>query len=320
MTVETKGRCGKCKADKRILFICNNCQVLSCATCEAKDTKAIRACVTSEGKFTCKDCTDDNNSGSLSLEMLAKELRSLRKTVEEKADRKDILEQLTEMRRENTELRDENVMLKDKIAKMTSRVAKEAKTEVRSYVDSVVKNLPASSAGRVTYKEVEDRSDRKLNIIIRGVRESENEEGLDRKEDDRKSVIRVCALTGAVEEPDMAESILSIRRLGKYDKERHFRPILLKLSRSDLREKLVRTGRRMKELNKANQTRYRIEADLTKEQSENYQEMWKKADTQSGNGVKYYVTGPRENPSLRSREMTEEEKEAGESKKDKEED
>jgi hypothetical protein len=32
------------------------------------------------------------------------------------------------------------------------------------------------------------------------------------------------------------------------------------------------------------------------------------------------VTGPRENPSLRSRDMTEEEKEAGESKKDKEED
>jgi predicted nuclease with TOPRIM domain len=64
--------------------------------------------------------------------MLAKELRSLRKTVEEKADRKDILEQLTEMRKENTELRDENVMLKDKIAKMTSRVAKVAKTEVRS--------------------------------------------------------------------------------------------------------------------------------------------------------------------------------------------
>jgi regulator of replication initiation timing len=228
--------------------------------------------------------------------MLAKEHRSLRKTVEEKADRKDILKRLTEMRRENTELRDENVMLRDKIAKMTSPVAKEAKTEVRSYVDSVVKNLPASSAGSVTYKEVED---------------------------DRKSVIRVFALTGAVdlvEEPDIAESILSIRRLGKYDKERHFRPILLKLSRSDLREKLVRTGRRMKELNEANQTRYRIEADLTKEQSENYQEMWKKADTQSGNGVKYYVTSPRENPSLRSREMTEEVKEAVESKKDKEED
>jgi hypothetical protein len=52
------------------------------------------------------------------------------------------------------------------------------------------------------------------------------------------------------------------------------------LSRSDLREKLVRTGRRMKELNEANQTRYCIEANLTKEPSENYQEMWKKADTQ----------------------------------------
>jgi regulator of replication initiation timing len=123
--------------------------------------------------------------------MLAKEIRLLKKTVEEKADRKDILEQLTEMCRENTELRDENVMLKDKIAKMTAQVAKEAKTEVRSYVDPVVKKLPALSAGRVTYKEVEDRSDRKLNIIISGVREWENEEGLDCKEDDRKSVIRI---------------------------------------------------------------------------------------------------------------------------------
>jgi hypothetical protein len=41
----------------------------------------------------------------------------------------------------------------------------------------------------------------------------------------------------------------------------------------------------MKELNEANQTRYRIEADLTKEQSENYQEMWKKADTVKKRGL-----------------------------------
>lgn len=307
-----KGKCERCKTDKRVLFQCDDCQVFGCAICEAKDTKVIRAQAESKGKFVCKECT---GPGSLSLDTLAMELKSLRRAVEEKADRKDTLEQLAEMRKENTELRDENVMLKEKIAKMTTSVAKEAKSEARSYVDTVVKNLPKSSAGMVTYKEVEDRSDRKLNVIIRGVRESEEEEGLDRKEDDRKSIIRVCALTGAVEETDIANSILSIRRLGKYDKERHFRPILLKLSRSDLREKLVRTGRRMRELNEANQTRYRIEADLTKEQTENYQEMWKKADAQSGNGVKYYVTGPRENPSLRSRAMTEEEMESVEPKK-----
>jgi hypothetical protein len=33
-------------------------------------------------------------------------------------------------------------MLRDKIAKMTARVAKEARTEVRSYVDTVVKKPP----------------------------------------------------------------------------------------------------------------------------------------------------------------------------------
>jgi hypothetical protein len=51
----------------------------------------------------------------------------------------------------------------------------------------------------------------------------------------------------------------------------------------------------------------RIEDDLTKEQTNSYQAMWKEADAQSGNGKKFYVTGLQENPILRSRYLTEEE-------------
>jgi hypothetical protein len=154
---------------------------------------------------------------------------------------------------------------------------------------------------------VEERSDRRLNIIVRGIRESAKEDGLERKENDRKLAISVCVSTGAVEHNEMSESILEIRRLGKYAEEKLYRPLLVKIGRGNLREKLVRTGKKLRELNETNKTRYRIEADLAKEQTNSYQAMWKEADAQSGNGKKFYVTGPRENPILRSRYLTEEE-------------
>jgi hypothetical protein len=70
--------------------------------------------------------------------------------------------------------------------------------------------------------------------------------------------------TRAVEHNKMFESILEIRRHGKYDKEKLYRPLLVKISRGDLREKLVRTGKKLRELYETNKTRYKIEADLTK--------------------------------------------------------
>ena len=105
--------------------------------------------------------------------------------------------------------------------------------------------------------------------------------------------LMVCVGDGAVEHNEMSESILEMRRLGKYDEEKLYRTILVKIGRGDLRrEKLVRTGKKLPELNETNKTRYRIEADLTKEQTNSYQAMWKEADAQSGNGKKFYVTGP----------------------------
>jgi hypothetical protein len=74
-----------------------------------------------------------------------------------------------------------------------------------------------------------------------------------------------------------------------------------------VRENLVRTGRKLREINQALGTRYRIEADLTADQTAAYRALWKEADEQSGNGRRFYVTGPRENPVLRGRDMTEEE-------------
>jgi hypothetical protein len=43
------------------------------------------------------------------------------------------------------------------------------------------------------------------------------------------------------------------------------------------------------------------------DQTAAYRALWKETDERSGNGRRFYVTGPRENPVLRGRDMTEEE-------------
>jgi hypothetical protein len=210
----------------------------------------------------------------------------------------ELQDQLDTLKKENQDLKEENITLK--------RELEASKLVAKSFSDASSENL-AQKRKVVTYKEVEDRNDRKLNFIIRGIRESEREDGLERREDDRKEAIRVCALTGVVEEKDVQESILSVCRLGKKDAEKKYRTLLLKISRSDVREKLVRAGCKLREINQALGTRYRIEADLMADQTAAYRALWKEADEQSGNGRRFYVTGPRENPVLRGRDMTEEE-------------
>jgi hypothetical protein len=64
---------------------------------------------------------------------------------------------------------------------------------------------------------------------------------------------------------------------------------------------------RLKEVNRQKGTRHRIDSDMTKEQMARLVKMWTEAREKSKNGVKFYVVG-KENPILRSRELSEEEK------------
>jgi hypothetical protein len=298
---ETKGVCGRCKdgkGTKKVIFKCETCTSFTCASCEGGDTAGVRIKAKKLGRFDCLLCKGVKGE-DITLITLSKKLEALEKNMTTKAEMEDILKQLAVVKQENVDLRRENQVLKKEL--------EDNKNITKSYGAMAAKNVSNMQKGNVTYKEVEERSDRRLNIIVRGIRESAKGDGLERKEDDRKLAISVCVSTGAVEHNEMSESILEIRRLGKYDEEKLYRPLLVKIGRGDLREKLVRTGKKLRELNETNKTRYRIEADLTKEQTNSYQAMWKEADAQSGNGKKFYVTGPRENPILRSRDLTEEE-------------
>jgi hypothetical protein len=171
----------------------------------------------------------------------------LEKNMTTKAEMEDILKQLALVKQENVDLRWENQVLKKEL--------QDNKNITKSYGAMAAKNVSDMQKGNVTYKEVEERSDRRLNIIVRGIRESAKEDGLERKEDDRKLAISVCVSTGAVV-TQMSESILEIRRLRKYDKEKLYRPLLVKIGRGNLREKLVRTGKKLRKLNETNKTRY----------------------------------------------------------------
>jgi hypothetical protein len=233
-----------------------------------------------EGKFECSTCK--GKEGGISLSMLAGRLASLEQSMMTKADMKELQDQLDTLKKENQDPKEENITLK--------RELEASKSVAKSFSEASSENL-AQKGKVVTYKEVEDRNDRRLNFIICGIRQSEREDGLERREDDRKEAIRVCALTGVVKEKDVQESILSVRSLGKEDAEKKYRPLLLKISRSDVREKLVRTGRKLREINQALGTRYRIEADLKADQTAAYRALWKKADERSGNGRRFFEGG-----------------------------
>ena len=57
-------------------------------------------------------------------------------------------------------------------------------------------------------------------------------------------------------------------------------------------------------MNKAENSRFRIDPDLTKQQQEKLDEMWNEARkrTEAKNGVRYFVIGM-ENPELRSQKV-----------------
>jgi regulator of replication initiation timing len=151
--------------------------------------------------------------------MLAGRLASSEQNMMTKADMKELQDQLDTLKKENQHLKEENITLK--------RELEASKSVAKSFSDASSENL-AQKGKVVTYKEVKDRNDRRLNFIICGIRESEREDGLERREDDRKEAIRVCALTGVVEERDVQESIWYVCCLGKEDAEKSTGPFSLK--------------------------------------------------------------------------------------------
>ncbi len=222
-----------------------------------------------------------------------------------------ILRRLDMLEKENKELRNRIVELEKKHVQCEDKIATKMmdalKKEGDLYVDKLKKNLSGQPGKVITVKQFADMQDRQSNLIFRGIREHDGEDTQDKRTYDKNQVLNVVALAG-IDRQAFEDNLVFTRRLGRKEDQHKFRPILVRLSSQDLRQKALTCNKRLRSLNARNQergeefrTRYRIDADLTKEQKDNLDKMWEAArekTSEAKNGVRYYVVG-QENPVMR---------------------
>ncbi len=222
-----------------------------------------------------------------------------------------ILRRLDTLEKENKELKGRILELEkrhsDSEQQITNKMMDTIRKEGDSYVAKLKKNLDIPPGEVVTVKQVSDMQDRQLNLIFRGIREHDGESAQARKTHDQDQVLKIANLAG-IDCRAFEDALVSTRRLGKWDKERKYRPVLVRLSSQEIRQKALTCNRQLRRVNLQSQekddkdrTRYRIDADLTREQKENLDKMWEVAREKTNdakNGVRYFVIG-QENPVLR---------------------
>ena len=131
--------------------------------------------------------------------------------------------------------------------------------------------------------------------------------GEERKQHDEERLSEVAVVAGVSKE-EFRRCLVRVRRLGKREEGKTYRPVLVRLSSQDVRERLLRGNRQLRDANRENNTRHRIDPDLTKEQMLKLDEMWNLArkKSESKNGLRFFVVG-KENPEIRSQRVEEEE-------------
>ncbi len=243
-----------------------------------------------------------------------------------------ILERLDQVEMENAELKKRVMELEKKLEKADKKVSEkmsEVKTTLEkeftsdSYVSKLKKGLNTGPGKVVTISEVADMQDRRMNVIIRGVKENDSDEAEERRRHDLEGILDVVCKAGL--DPDtFKDAMVGAYRLGRREagekekrseRERNlYRPLLVKLSSREVREKAMRCNRLLRQYNKESkdrgvETRFRIDADLTREQKENLDRMWEMAREKSAeeakNGIRYFVIG-QENPMLKSSKIAQE--------------
>lgn len=228
-----------------------------------------------------------------------------------------LLKRVEKLDEECALLKTENSDLKQRIAQLEELQSKsnEALTDAvkdtfsregASYVEKLKKNLKSSQGEVVTITEVADMQDRRYNHICRGIEELPNPSPTERKNHDEEEVLKVVERTGLCTK-NFRESLVHSRRFGRREegasKTGYSRPICVRLSCQELREKALRRNRELRAFNAENSTKYRIDADLTKAQKDNLDMVWalarQKSRDYAKNGVTFFVIG-QENPQIRS--------------------
>ena len=276
--------------------------------------------VDEQGGYTCKTCSvKGREKGLTTLERLAgleEALQAevnLRVKLQEKLD--DLGEVFRQEQKKKHDLVDKVKLMEEELAKLREDKARAkemvqatVRKETATFAEKLKKNLDATP-GHVIQKEVADLQDRRLNVIFRGIRESAAKEKEDRQNHDLARIEDVAEKAG-IKKEDFKRVQVSARRLGKWEEGKTHRPILVRLTSTEVRENLLRGNKLLKEANKkakdiGTDTRHRIDPDLTREQVANLDKAWEEARKRtqdSKNGTKFFVVG-KENPIIRSEKL-----------------
>ena len=334
-----------CGHNKRFLPPCTGCTSKKCHVCEGlKKEEADRIHEQGQG-YTCRECItghiNEEYGGEVAtlmkkLEALENRQKSLEKEVKEEKKLRKALEERLRIQEQSLEevkckMKAHEAMAEkekegrlqlsqgmDQVRKKVKTLEEEEKSdherlketvrkETASFAEKLKENLPTKPGKVVTLKEVTDINERRMNVVFRGIQEPSGEDNEQKHHQDFESLCEVAVRAG-VDGDLFRKTVVRVRRLGRQEEGKNFRPLLVRLIAPDVRELLLRGNRALKEANKEDNTRYRIDPDLTREQQQKLNDLWDEArkKNESKNGVKYFVIG-RENPELRSRKVEEEE-------------
>ena len=233
-----------------------------------------------------------------SLEGLRSKLRAQQVTAEEKK------EEIVQLSQGVDQVRKKVQALEQEEKAGQEKLKETVRKETATFAEKLKANLATQPGKVVTLKEVTDINERRMNVVFRGIQESSGE-AEQKQHQDFEKLCEVAVKAG--EDGDLfRKTVIRARRLGKQEEGKNYRPLLVRLIAPDVRELLLRGNRALKESNKKENTRYRIDPDLTREQQLKLNSMWDEAreKNKAKNGVKYFVTGM-ENPELRSRKVEE---------------
>lgn len=221
-----------------------------------------------------------------------------------------LLEQNTFLIKTNLQFKEAHESLENKVKILEEKLMKEKPLEQSNAAENCgeAARSRAEIAGNVI-QEIAQQDSRKKNIIIRGVEEDicEDEENYRRTEQD--SVLQVLKLRNP-EVKLVSEDLESVSRLGQPDREKRYRPLLVKMKCPRKRDEVTNKegAFRLRKYNAENDSRIRVEPDLTKQQREQYQQKWEEAKTknaelgiETGNLRSWVVCGPKDKPVLKQR-------------------
>ncbi len=247
------------------------------------------------------------------LEKLEKDNEAMRQKLEVLVEEKKLADK--EYEKEIRGLRSEVIKLKGKVGQSTvdeEAVAKVVQKEVQKESETWAKvaGKNANPGPVFTVQTFTDLQDRRSNVIVRGVQESEAQDAEVRKKNDLKGIEQVATAAG-LDPKAFVGTIEAHRRLGKKHEGVNYRPILVKFRSQDFREDVLKGSRHtaLKAHNGVHKTRFRLDPDMSKEQKEKLEKMYEEARQKSKNDKKFYVVG-KERPVMKSRDLTPEESES----------